>query len=73
MIITNRNKITKFPKSRQIDRTTKPFKISTEYSEPTDTTRKAMIIAKEKELGLIPDDSPCFVDIDDLKNYLEED
>ena len=40
-------------------------------AKPTETTRKAMVAAEARELGLIPDDSPTFTNASDLINYLD--
>ena len=44
-----------------------PFEL---LAEPTTTTKKALVVAQAKELGIIPDDSPSFDDIEELKSYL---
>lgn len=49
-----------------------PFEVLAESDEPTETTKKALVIAQAKELGIIPDDSPSFDSMDDLKNYLDK-
>jgi len=41
-----------------------------EKVEPNETTRRAMALAKAKELGKIPDDSPVFTDVREIMNYL---
>lgn len=49
-----------------------PFDVITpEKSEPNEVTRRAMVLAEAKELGLIPDDSPVFTDVDKMMNYLD--
>lgn len=49
-----------------------PFEISTSSNDiPNETTRKAMILAEAKELGLIPDDSPRFSNVDDMMEFLD--
>lgn len=50
-----------------------PFEILSEHAEPNLTTRRAMIEAEAKELGIIPDDTPSFDNVKDLKKYLDED
>lgn len=50
-----------------------PFEILSERSEPNLSTRRAMVEAEAKELGIIPDDTPGFDNIEDLKHYLDED
>lgn len=49
-----------------------PFEIVAEHEQPTETTRKALVKAEAKELGIIPDDSPSFDNMGDLKNYLDK-
>ena len=49
-----------------------PSEVLAETDEPTETTKKALVIAQAKELGIIPDDSPSFDNIDELKNYLDK-
>ena len=39
---------------------------------PNEETRRALVAAEAKELGLIPDDAPAFDDIDGLVAFLEE-
>ena len=48
-----------------------PFEILTEQSEPNLTTRKALVAAEAKALGIIPDDTPSFTNVNDLKEYLD--
>lgn len=48
-----------------------PFEIVAEHEMPTKTTKKALVEAEAKELGIIPDDSPSFDSVDDLKKYLD--
>ena len=49
-----------------------PFEISTSSNDiPNETTRKAMILAEAKELGLIPDNSPRFSNVDDMMEFLD--
>lgn len=43
------------------------------FEEPTETTRKALAKAWAEELGLIPDDSPSFDNVDELMQYLDQD
>ena len=43
-----------------------------ETDEPTETTKEALVTAQAKELGIIPDDSPSFDNVDELKNYLDK-
>ncbi len=49
-----------------------PFELLAESDEPTATTKRALVAAQAKELGIIPDDSPSFSNIKDLKDYLDE-
>ena len=49
-----------------------PFEVLAETDEPTETTKKALVTAQAKELGIIPDDSPSFDNVDELKNYLDK-
>lgn len=49
-----------------------PFEILSEQAEPSLTTRRALIEAEAKELGIIPDGTPGFDSLKDLKNYLDE-
>ncbi len=39
---------------------------------PNETTRCAMIEARAKESGLIPDDTPSFTNVDELMRYLDK-
>ena len=50
-----------------------PFEVLTAPEIPNETTRKALLLADAKDEGLIPDDSPSFDDVDDLKKSLDED
>lgn len=49
-----------------------PFEVLAKSDEPTETTKKALVTAQAKELGIISDDSPSFNDVDKLKNYLDQ-
>ena len=49
-----------------------PFELVTESEVPTETTRRALVEAEAKELGIIPDDSPSFANINDLKDFLDK-
>lgn len=49
-----------------------PFEVLAESDEPTEATKKAIVTAQAKELGIIPDDSPSFDNVDELKNYLDK-
>ena len=48
-----------------------PFEILTEKSEPNLTTRKALITAEAKALGIIHDVTHGFTNFNDLKEYLD--
>ena len=48
-----------------------PFDIVVAGEEPTEDTRRAMIAAEAKALGLMPDDAPVFRSSDDALDYLE--
>ena len=50
-----------------------PFEVLAESNEPTEATKKALVAAQAKELGIIPDDSPSFDKMNELKNYLGKD
>lgn len=50
-----------------------PFEVLVESNEPTEATKKALVAAQAKELGIIPDDSPSFDNMNELKNYLDKD
>ena len=49
-----------------------PFEIMTEIDVVTDTTRRALVLAEAKELGIVRDDSPEFSTIKALKAYLDQ-
>lgn len=49
-----------------------PFEIMTEIDVVTDTTRRALVLAEAKELGIVPDDSPEFSTMEVLKVYLDQ-
>lgn len=49
-----------------------PFEVIPAAETPNEETRRALVAAEAKELGLIPDDSPVFNDIDKLIAYLDE-
>lgn len=49
-----------------------PFEIMTEIDVVNDTTRRALVLAEAKELGIVPDDSPEFSTIEALKVYLDQ-
>lgn len=48
-----------------------PFEVLTETDEPTEETRRALVAAEAKELGIIPDDVPEFDNTQDLKDFLD--
>ena len=48
-----------------------PFEIVPAGGVPNET-RRALVAAEAKELGLIPDDAPAFDDIDGLVAFLEK-
>lgn len=48
-----------------------PFEIFSRPLVPNDVTEKALVKARAKELGLIPDDSPAFDNPDDALKYLD--
>ncbi|GBG93820.1 DNA-damage-inducible protein J [Ligilactobacillus salitolerans] len=48
-----------------------PFEILTEADEPTEETRRALVAAEAKKLGIIPDDVPEFDNTKALKNFLD--
>ena len=50
-----------------------PFELAVPQSTPNEVTRRALVEAEAKELGLIPDDSPSFNDVDSLMDFLESD
>ena len=49
-----------------------PFDIEAPDPAPNEATRRAMVAAEARELGIIPDDTPTFTDVDDLLAYLDE-
>lgn len=49
-----------------------PFEIVPAGGVPNEETRRALVAAEAKELGLIPDDAPAFDDIDGLVAFLEK-
>lgn len=40
--------------------------------QPTLETERALVIARAKELGLVPDDSPAFDSVEAAMEYLED-
>lgn len=49
-----------------------PFEIVPARGLPNEETRRALVAAEAKELGLIPDDAPAFDDVGKLMAFLEE-
>lgn len=49
-----------------------PFEIIPTPQTPTEETRKALVAAEAKELGLIPDDAIVFSDADELMAFLDK-
>lgn len=49
-----------------------PFDIEAPDPAPNEVTRRAMVAAEARELGIIPDDTPAFSDVDNLLAYLDE-
>lgn len=47
-----------------------PFELLAESARPSAITKKALVAAQAKELGIIPDDSPSFDDVEEVKSYL---
>ncbi|AEJ23595.1 DNA-damage-inducible protein J [Weissella koreensis KACC 15510] len=50
-----------------------PFEVIVPKGIPNETTHKALIEAQTREIGLIPDNSPEFDNVDDLINHLGSD
>lgn len=49
-----------------------PFEVLVpETAQPSVKTKRAMVLAEAKELGLIPDDSPAFTAVDKLMASLD--
>lgn len=48
-----------------------PFDLVAPSAEPTDQTRRALVEAQARELGLIPDSSPRFDSAEAAMAYLE--
>lgn len=48
-----------------------PFEIIPASETPNEETRRALVAAEAKELGLIADDAPAFSDADELMAFLE--
>ncbi|CAM3124345.1 type II toxin-antitoxin system RelB/DinJ family antitoxin [Lactiplantibacillus plajomi] len=49
-----------------------PFEVLSESDVPTEATKKAIVTAQAKELGILPDDAPTFNSVDELKTYLDK-
>ena len=49
-----------------------PFEIEAPDPLPNEETRRAMIAAETRELGLIPDDTPGFTDANELVAFLDK-
>ncbi len=49
-----------------------PFEVIPATETPNEETRRALIAAEAKELGLLPDDSACFDDVDELMAFLDK-
>ncbi len=50
-----------------------PFDIVAPEPEPNETTRRALVAAEAKAMGLIPDDAPGFTDAEELVAFLDGD
>ena len=50
-----------------------PFSIVAAPEVPNEETRRAMVMAEAKELGIVADTDPAFSDVDLLMASLEED
>lgn len=48
-----------------------PFDLEPAPVQPNEETRRAMVEAEAKELGILPDDSPTFADMASLMSYLD--
>lgn len=48
-----------------------PFELSAPAPVPNEQTRRAMLLAEAKEIGLIEDDAVCFNNADELFDYLD--
>lgn len=49
-----------------------PFEIVGQPEVPNEATRRAMVLAEARELGILPDDSPSFDSVDNLMAFLDE-
>ena len=50
-----------------------PFELIPAEDTPNEETRRAMVLAEAKELGIVKDNDPSFVDADMLMASLDED
>ena len=50
-----------------------PFELVPAEEVPNEETRRAMVLAEAKELGIVRDDDPSFKSVDALMLSLEED
>ncbi|QGG61900.1 damage-inducible protein J [Loigolactobacillus bifermentans] len=50
-----------------------PFEVLTPEAQPNETTRRAIVEAEAKALGLIPDHTPSFTDAKSALAYLDQD
>lgn len=50
-----------------------PFSLEVPSQSPSELTRKALVEAEARDLGLIEDDSPQFTSTESLLSFLEED
>ena len=48
-----------------------PFELKAADVVPNEETRRAMVLAEAKAMGLLEDDSPSFSDADDLMAFLD--
>ena len=48
-----------------------PFELKAADEIPSEETRRAMVLAEAKAMGLIPDDAPSFSDADELMAFLD--
>ena len=50
-----------------------PFEIVASQEVPNEETRRAMVLAEAKELGIVADNDPAFTDVDALMSSLDAD
>ena len=50
-----------------------PFEIVASQEGPNEETRRAMVLAEAKALGIVADDDPVFTDVDALMSSLDAD